>query len=248
MNFYACKKKEDSSSSDDHDFFPFSHQKSTFASLQKIILDFEQNSSKEINLTNVSYEYNVQKRRLYDFFNFLTFFKVCNSNQNKKLQWTSVGNFYRTITEIYTNIECLSFTESFNTLFFVGSSPSLGSLGSKFICLYLYLNVQKMSLSKVCNFFHDGTSDIASLKRRLYLAINFLEALGIISHTSTKSEYKINIDTRQIILAAMNEKFIKSKDVCILSIENLLCRVSDVYINGISRHRNLHFNSLISNI
>ena len=202
-----------------------------------IIRDFEFSYPTDINIIEVSRKYQIQHRRVYDFFNFLTSMEICSYKEKRRLVWIGVKNSLEYIDKSYSILECESLTKPFQELFSIGPSPSLGSLATKFICLYFYLGVKILSIRQVSNLFHDKKTDIKSLERRLYLVLSFLEIIGFIAHTSKRSEYQILIDYDHFVLKAFSQRFLISKDLKFNQLDLLLNRYSDFYFDQLIKLR-----------
>jgi len=160
-------------------------------SYKRIILDFEESKPSSINIVSVAKDYGIQHRRVYDLFNLLTALGICQSVERGKLSWNGIGSINKVIREAYSNIEGECITKPFRSVFCLGPSPSLGSIATHFLCMYLYFGVDTLLLRQVSSIFHDPRSDIKSLERRMYLVLNFLEIMGIVAHTLKTNEYKL---------------------------------------------------------
>lgn len=200
---------------------------------QSIVHDFENRSPNDISIMKVAKNNKVQHRRVYDFFNMLTSLNICQYIVKGKLTWVGVSSLNITLQDAYAKIEIDSIDIPMKVLFCVGPSPSLGTLAIKFLCLYMYLGVDSLFLKNVSMIFHDPRSDIKSLERRIYLILNFLEVLGTVSHSSKSGEYKLNLNVESIVENAMylKKKMLQKREAP--TIENLLNRLDNHYIENL---------------
>lgn len=189
---------------------------------KQIIREFEEKRPNNINIINIAKEYGIQHRRVYDLFNLLTSLGVCQNVERGKLTWLGISQITNVISKAYAKIEIGSLTKPTSQLFCLGPSPSLGSIATHFISMYLFFDVDTLLLRQVSTIFHDQRADIKSLERRMYLVLSFLEIMGIVAHTMKTNEYKLVIDLSASKEYALSQKksFIQAKNP--LSLENLL--------------------------
>ena len=217
---------------------------SVSAIFKHIIAENEIEKSQNINVIQLSHTYKMQHRRVYDFFNFLTSFGVCRIIERKKVGWVGIDNFYIHLEEEYEAIERDSCVCPMKELFELGPSPSLGNIGAKFLCLFFYLNVKKLSMKNVSAFFHDPRTDIKSLERRIYLVLSFLEIIGIIQKGQCRGEYMLATDVSKIVKVGMEARKSEMAESYPTSLENLLNKFSDSYVSSIYDMRRAEFESL----
>ena len=234
-------------SSSDNEMKSKSHQGPTVSSLfKKLVDEYEISKPQNINIIQVSKQYGIQHRRVYDFFNFLTYLGVCQGLERRRICWIGLKNAQETLKKLYAEIECSSFTESFSNLFSVGPSPSLGNIATKFVCLYFYLGVDVLSMRNVSVLFHHPRTDIKSLERRMYLVLSFLEIIGIVSHTSKRSEYKLIMKKDDFIPNAFFQRKMFSSKKNDLTIDCLLNNINENYIRQINNDRRGEFSTILS--
>jgi hypothetical protein len=185
----------------------------------------------------VARKYDIPHRRAYDFFNLLNAVGVCASVERGSLRWVGASEVFKTLKEVYAQLEILDFTQNMRALFHAGPSPTLGILGSRFVCLFLYLGVEVLSMRQAVRLFRNPKTDVRSLERRMCLVLNFLEALGAVVHTSKTSEYRLTIDRTEIVEYAMNKKKQYSGHTAAASIENLLNRYDSTFLAQMYKKR-----------
>ena len=204
---------------------------------KQIISDLEFKKPNNINILNISKEYGIQHRRVYDLFNLLTSLGVCQNVERGKLAWCGIFNVPTIISKAYSKIEINSLTMSPAQLFCLGPSPSLGDIATHFISMYLFFDVDTLLLKQVSSMFHDPRADIKSLERRMYLVLSFLELLGIVAHTMKTNEYKLLLDLSQAKKAALTAKRKIIHNQYPLALENLLNNVAGPFYMDIRKER-----------
>ena len=204
---------------------------------KQIITDLELKKPNNINILNISKEYGIQHRRVYDLFNLLTSLGVCQNVERGKLAWCGIYNVPTVISKAYSKIEINSLTMTPAQLFCLGPSPSLGAIATHFISMYLFFDVDTLLLKQVSSMFHDPRADIKSLERRMYLVLSFLELLGIVAHTMKTNEYKLLLDLSSAKKAALTAKRNIVHNQYPLALENLLNNVAGPFYMDIRKER-----------
>jgi hypothetical protein len=198
---------------------------------RQIVRDFENLTPENFSVIEVSRKYEIPHRRAYDLFNFLNAAGVCSSVERGALRWIGAAEIFRTLKEGYAQLEILDLTQNFRVLFHVGPSPTLGILGSRFVCLFLYLGVEILSMKRAVRLFKNPKTEVRSLERRMCVALNFLEALGVVEHTAKTSEYRLTIDRTEIVEYAMEQKKQFSGRARGNAIESLLNRYDSTFLS-----------------
>lgn len=209
---------------------------------RNIICKYEQEKPQDISIIQISKTHNIQHRRVYDLFNFLTSFGVCIFIERKKVGWVGMDNFYVHLQKEYECIESQFTSTSMKTLFELGPSPSLGKICSKLLCLYLFLDVTTLQMKKVIKFLHDPRSDIKSLERRVYLVLSFLEILSFIRKGNCRGEYILTMDTKWISQRGLDTRM-KNYALVPSSLESLMHTFSPVYYRTVQISRRAEFES-----
>ena len=213
---------------------------------KKIIAEYEVKKPQNINAIQISKMYKIQHRRVYDLFNFITSFGVCRIIERKKVGWVGLDQFNITLTKSYEEMEKKSLTTSFKDLFDLGPSPSLGTIGTKFLCLFIYMGTDSLSMRNVSALFHDPSCDIKSLERRIYLVLSFLEIIGAISKGSNRGEYVIKLDVKNISHQGLKAREKESIKLRPTSIDSLIAKDGLAYRHSLFHSRRLEFQGIIS--
>ena len=225
---------------------PRQKQSAPISEIFKVILkDYEHKCPTSINIPRISKEYNVQHRRVYDFFNFLSSIGVCVGKEKKKISWVGIKTAKPYFIDAYMQLETSIGDESITELFNLGPSPSLGKIAVHFVSLFFYLGVNKLSMRAATILLKDDSTDIKSLERRLYLVLSFLEIIGVITHTEKRCEYEINIDVDQVVYEAFQKKLQSIEEVDPTSIMTLLNRTPQSKINSILQKRKNEFQKCV---
>jgi hypothetical protein len=130
-------------------------------------------------------------------------------------------------------------------IFAVGRSPTLGFLASRFLFLYLHLSVDILSIRDAIRVFRDGSGDRKSLERRLYLVLNFLDRIGVVSHTDKTSEYRLMLNRADIVRQALAKRIEPVQYPFDASLAPLLNRPARWKMDEIYRRREAEFCALV---
>jgi hypothetical protein len=212
---------------------------------KRVVRDFEERPPQTFSVMDVAKDYSIPHRRAYDFFNLLNSFGICCAVERGSLRWVGLSELDQTLKEIYAQMEVMAFSQTMTRLFNAGPSPTLGLLGSRFICLFLYLGVDVLSMRQAAKLFHNGKPDIKSLERRIYLVLNFLEALGAVAHTSRTSEYHLIIERKDVVDYAMKRRKQFSDQKVAGSVERLLNRYDNTFLTQLYRSRAAEFSGVV---
>ena len=210
-----------------------------------IVEEYQVTKPHDISVMALVKAHEVQHRRVYDFFNLLTYLGVCQCVARGQLAWIGISSVSERVREVYTSLEVASLNNPLESLFKIGPSPSLGSIATRFLCLYLYLGVDKLVLRQVAPVLHDPRNDRKSLERRIYLVLNFLEVLGIVRHTSRTGEYKLLLDVDDIKRSAMEVKHKYAEKCFKCSMECLLNRLDGVYTAACYQERRQNYAAFV---
>lgn len=212
------------------------------SSVFKTIFDeFSVTHPMDISIMSVVQTYDIQHRRVYDFFNLLTSLGVCHSVVRGRLAWVGVHAVNKTVKDLYVSIEAASIDRSMRSLFCVGPSPSLGAIATRLMCLYIFLGVDTLVLKQISAVLHDPRADKKSLERRMYLVLSFLEVIGVVSHTMKTSEYKLLMDVSEIAEEGMAARQAMAQTRCPYCTEALLSTLPRSYMTSCYRQRRAEF-------
>ena len=205
---------------------------------KSIISNFEVTCPDNINVMNVSVKYNVQHRRVYDLFNLLTALGTCKSVERGRLKWIGKEEAFKTIEAEYAKIEEESLEKDIGELFALGPSPSLGDIAKRFLTLFPFLGVNRISLKQAFVLLKGEMGYDKSLERRVYLVLAILELIGLLSHSKRTGEYWIAAqDLDRIRKNVMERKRKVALSRAPTSIESNLASLDETYVRNLMKKR-----------
>lgn len=219
---------------------------SSLSIFRRMVNDFERDKSAYLNIADVSTQFNIQNRRVYDFFNVLSALNICKGYGRGWIVWKGIKYANPSIVDHYYKIEVASLNQPMSTLFDLGESPSLGCIASNILSLFVFLKVKYLNIHEISAILKGPRSDHRSLERRLYLVLSLLESLNMFTHLKRSSEYWIQLDTNKIAdegLALKKMYCIKNK---IMTYDVFLSRLDESYKNSLFLTRQKEFNKLIT--
>jgi hypothetical protein len=190
---------------------------------------------------NVAEKYKIQHRRVYDLFNLLTSLKVCRTIERGRIAWHSASEAFKTVTNEYVRIECDSLGKGMKQLFDLGGSPSLGSIATRFLSLFMYLGVDVIMMKQAVPIFHNPQCDIKSLERRLYLVLGMLDILNLVTHSKRTGEYRIVGDIQVVQRKAMVKKHKLAMKSFPYSLEANLNELGTAYMETLKSTRRVEY-------
>lgn len=217
---------------------------------KKMIDTFEMEQPRTLTIQSVSHHFKIQSRRVHDFFNILCALNVCTPTGMHSYSWKGITQAVETIARAYTEFETSN--ESFTGWFNLGSSPTLGQIATKFMCLYFALGVNKLSMHPVSFLFSGSNSINPSLERRMYLVLTILEDIGFVSHVSGAGKFILTLDPSYIIKKAMQSKQYKYQNQGVNHIEALMNTLEGPYMDALREKRRetvrarCHFEGFVS--
>jgi hypothetical protein len=204
---------------------------------RNLVRHLEKSAGQTISLTEIASDFQLHPRRVYEFFNLFSALEVCSALNRGQLSWVGVHKLFQTIETVYTEMEVASLQESFENLFKLDKSPSLGLIAVRFMSLYLFLGVDHLPIRRVTLFFHNEDSGLKSLERRIYVVVNFLEVIGVVEHTRSVGEYRLLLNRASIVEHAMKER----QQICFSAsperIEALLNRCEPQFLHDLYARR-----------
>ncbi|OHS97314.1 hypothetical protein TRFO_36509 [Tritrichomonas foetus] len=204
---------------------------------KSIVANLEQHKLTTFSVLHIAQSNMVQHRRVYDFFNLMTSLGVCKVASKGNLEWIGIDKAETSISDFYDELEVHALSSNFSLTFNLVSSPSLGNLAYHVIGLFLYLNMETLSLKQISRVFHDGKSDIRSLERRLYLVLSFLEVINLIKRSVQVGHYTLHVNREFMIKKAWEKRKEAIKISNLVSIESLLSHSDKALIHDAYKYR-----------
>lgn len=193
----------------------------------------------------IARRYGVQHRRIYDFFNLLTHFGVCRNLGKGRMSWLGSDRMDKYIHESFIAVEKESIGKSIDEIFPLEESPSLGTIATHILKLFMYLGTDTLNLRGMVSLFSQGENDTKSLERRVYLVLNMLEILKIISHGNRIGEYTLKYDFESQTSSVFQEKLKEVRTQDVFSLTSMLNTFSEEQIKQIRRKRREAYHALI---
>jgi hypothetical protein len=169
-------------------FGPNAQPDVTISKVFRNLIDrFEERRGHSISVMSIAADYELQHRRVYEFFNLRASLGVCSRIERGQLDWNGLAEVPQTLETAYAEIEIASLDKTIDAVFKLDKSPSLTRV-----------------------LFHDRQSDIKTLQRRIYLVLHFLEVIGTVEHAKSVSEYRLMLEPTAIVENALK----KRKEAC----------------------------------
>lgn len=203
----------------------------------RLISSFESNPSMEVHIMEMAKRYGVQHRRIYDFFNLLTHFGVCRNLGKGRMSWLGSDRMEKYLDECFMSVEKESIGKTMEEIFILEESPSLGAIATHILKLFMYLGRDTLHLRGMVCLFSHGSDDTKSLERRVYLVLNMLEILKIISHGNRIGEYTLTHNFERNTSFVFAEKLVEIRKTDKFSSLALLNTFPEQLIAQIRRQR-----------
>ncbi|OHT04608.1 hypothetical protein TRFO_27875 [Tritrichomonas foetus] len=210
--------------------------------IQRVIRQFELSQNSPVRFADIA---DCDKRRQSDLFNILDSLEVFGHISNKLIVWRGFGSTTAAFVRYGVQNELRAHTESITQIFRVGQSPSLSTLVIKFISLFIFLGVDSLNIREVVNLISDNPEHAKKVLRRLYLVVFVLEQSGVIEHGYAYSNYMLK-QPLDVIVSTIFQEVPRLKMFPEESIEALLNRLDDIYIQSIHKRRRELFSLAIS--
>ena len=198
-----------------------------------------------INIVCIADQYYIEKRRLYDLFNFLVSLDICRRTSSHNYIWQGISGLNTVIYNICLTTETEIAHNGAKTFFDVGASPTIGTLTHKLLGAFLFFGQNELSIKKLANLFVHDHGNIKPLLRRLYLVTFFLEKIGLMKHSELIGFYQLNYDADQIrikVLETMRDKGLFGAN----TFEATLSRLDKGFLKAISTDRFEYFEAMIN--
>lgn len=227
-----------SAPSDETDDSHNTNSRNVAKAFREMMVHFEKTHPSELNVVACAAQFNLQNRRIYDFFSVASAVSVCSPLDHGTVKWRGVDAAKRKFEDEYVRFEVESMTVQFNDWFSTGLSPTLGTLATKIMCLFYALGVETLHLHAMSNFFVPDTSPKKSLERRMYLVLSILEIMGYLEHLPRSGDYRLTISIDSAVERAMIAKESHAAAQCSPNVlETLMHRLGGEYIKQLRKQR-----------
>ena len=201
--------------------------------IHQIARELESSHNTPIRFSDIA---NCDKRRQSDLFNILEALGLFSYCSDKRVVWKGFGAIITSLVRHGIQNEIRSKSETIDSMFFVGQSPSLGTLVTTFISLYIFLGVECLNIKEVANLLSQTQEQAKKILRRLYSIVFVLEQLNIIEHGVSHSEYILK-EPLDLIISSIFQEIFKMNLFPEDSVEALLNRFDLVYIKNLQLGR-----------
>lgn len=208
--------------------------------IDQLIRKYENNPSSTIQINSLSMENTIEKRRLYDLLNVLVACDICTKADSHNYMWNSIKNGKTAVSRISYELESRAIRESVEDIFVLPDSPSIGLITTRFIGVFLYLNIKSLNIRDAALAMSSDESHFKPILRRLYLVAYLLERIGLFQHSQKIGEYELDVDIKSICIESL-EKLAKSQEFPPDSIEYQLNRFGENYLDLIYKTRRMNF-------
>ncbi|OHT02050.1 hypothetical protein TRFO_30918 [Tritrichomonas foetus] len=205
-----------------------------------LIKKYEDRPNSVIQINSLSNENTIEKRRLYDLLNVLAACDICTKTDQHNYIWNSIKNSKKAISRISYELECRSINETTDEIFILHDSPSIGLVTTRFIGIFLYLNIDTSNIRDAALFMSSDEPHYKTILRRLYLVAFLLERIGLFTRTQKNGEYKLNVDVKSICIKSL-EKLARAEEFPPDSIEYQLNRFDQNYLYQMHSARRFNF-------
>jgi hypothetical protein len=186
------------------------------------VFHFEITREQFIFAPNIAAQYYIKHRRVYDFLQLLSALGICGKIDGDGFRWIGQNAAPETIGIVYTQVELDSLRRGMEAVCNLGNQPRLALIALRFLCLYLYLGVESLSLHRIGSLFHDESGHTRYIWGKLYVVLPFLEDLGIVAQTDTDHEYRLILERTMIVENAMKKKLEACRELGTRVVEPLL--------------------------
>lgn len=228
--------------SDDPDDTHVTNSRNVAKAFREMLAHFETTQPTELNVAACAAQFNLQNRRVYDFFSVSSAVCACSPLDHGVVRWHGVKAAKQQFEDEYVKFEVDSLTVPFDEWFSTGQSPTLGTLATKIMCLFYAMGVDTLHLHAISNFFVPDKSPKKSLERRIYLVLGIIEIMGYLEHLPRSGDYRLTICIDCAVERAMDAK---RKYACAhlgpSYLESLLQRLDSAYLAGLRRARLVTF-------
>ena len=228
--------------SEDSEDAPSTNSRNVAKAFREMMTHFEKTRPTELNVVACASQFNLQNRRVYDFFSVSSAVCACSPLDHGIVRWHGVKAAQQKFEDEYVRFEVESLTVPFDEWFSTGISPTLGTLATKIMCLFYAMGVETLHLHTISNFFVPEKTPKKSLERRMYLVLSIIEIMGYLEHLPRSGDYRLTICTDCAVERAMNAKrSYACAHLSPIALESLLERLDNGYISELRRKRLLMF-------
>ena len=162
--------------------------------IDRLLQRFEESTQQYIQINSISTETGVEKRRLYDLMNVLVACGVCTKTDTHTYRWDGMASFQGALKAILRDVELRGIAQPIDNLFLLPESPTIGTLATFFISVFLYIGAKKLNIRDAALIMSPDEERSKPVLRRLYLVAYLLEHIGVLQHAQRIGEYELEAD------------------------------------------------------
>lgn len=207
------------------------------AVVQQIIASHSDKRGEVVNIGNIAAEVNVEKRRIYDLFNFLASLNICKRMSPQSYLWIGMEEMGKKLKALF--IECetrYQNGEEMDVRFEENSSPTIEELTIRLLIVFMYYLGTPLNLRVVASLLAPNQEKERPMLRRLYLVTYFMEQVGLATHHSNVGSYTAIFCTDEFLVDAMN-CMLAQKTLRVTCLLSLMSRIDSRTVECIRQRR-----------
>lgn len=209
--------------------------------IDHLIRKYENKPGSMIQINSLSSESSIEKRRLYDLLNVLVACDICDKTDSHNYIWKSINNKINAVEQISYDLENKAIHHyTVEDIFILPDSPSIGLITTRFIGVFLYLNINSLNIRDAALAMATDETHFKPILRRLYLVAYLLERIGLFKHSQKIGEYQLDFDIQATCIKSL-EDLARNQIIPADSIEYQLNRFDEHYLQTKFKSRRENF-------
>ena len=204
--------------------------------IDNIIPEAQKDPHHQLFIKNLSIEKGYEKRRLYDLFNVLSVYDLCEKSGSNVYIWKGIENMNNALVRIGKEVETEALEGNYQVILKLPEPASLVLIAKRFISVFIFLGANKLQIHDMSTVMAPSTVSPKKILRRLYLVAHILEHLKTLKRTSIIGEYELTFDIRTITERVLNEMQ-ENDEFPPDSLYSRLSRLEDRCINQVYKQR-----------
>lgn len=205
--------------------------------VQQIIAGHSDKRGEVVNIGSIAAEVNVEKRRIYDLFNFLASLNICKRMSPQSYLWIGMEEMMKKLRALFIDCETrYQIGENLEVRFEENSSPTIEELTIKLLMVFMYYMGTPLNLRVVASLLAPNQEKERPMLRRLYLVTYFMEQVGLVTHHSNVGSYTAIFCTDDFLVDTMNT-LLSQKALPMTCLLSLMSRVDVRFVDNIRQKR-----------
>lgn len=207
------------------------------AVVQQIIAGHAEKRGEIVNIGSIAAEVKVEKRRIYDLFNFLASLNICKRMSPQSYLWIGMEEMAKKLKALFVDCETKYQNGGHMEVKFAENScPTIEELTIKLLIVFMYYMGTPLNLRVVASLLAPNPEKERPVLRRLYLVTYFMEQVGLITHHSHVGSYTAIFCTDEFLVDAMNA-MLSQKTLNITCLFSMMSRVDARVVDSIRQKR-----------